>query len=111
MKEYFKNKLIFEGESLNWKRHGKGIEYYSDGKFVGIFKFGKKWNGIGYNNDGEIDYDIIDGYGKVKEYYKGKLIYEGEYLNGYRHGIGKEYDFLTGDLIYEGNFSYGKKLK
>ena len=111
MKEYFKNKLIFEGESLNWKRHGKGIEYYSDGKFVGIFKFGKKWNGIGYNNDGEIDYDIIDGYGKVKEYYKGKLIYEGEYLNGYRHGIGKEYDFLTGDLIYEGKFSYGKKLK
>ena len=30
---------------------------------------------------------------KKKEYYSnGKLKYEGEYLNGERHGKGKEYD-------------------
>ena len=26
------NKLIFEGEYLNWKRNGKGKEYYNNGK-------------------------------------------------------------------------------
>ena len=36
------------------------------------------------------------------------LKYEGEYLNGQRHGKGKEYN-KYGDLIYEGDYLNGKK--
>ena len=38
----------------------------------------------------------------------GKLIFEGEYLKGKKHGIGKEYNYYGG-LIYEGEYSKGKK--
>ena len=134
MKEYLKNKLLFEGESLNRKRNGKGIEYFNGkkifegeyldgkrngtgteynfegGKFVGEFKSGKKWNGTGYNKNGTIEYNIIDGYGYLKEYHCGRLIYEGYCLDGKRHGKGKIYNFLTRKVIYEGIFAYGNKL-
>ena len=53
---------------------------------------------------------IIDGNGVIKEYYNGVLIYEGDCLNGKRHGMGKEYDFLTGKLKYEGRFAFGHKM-
>ena len=46
----------------------------------------------------------------MKEYYNGKLIYEGEYTNGVRHGKGIEYDFLTGKEKYRGRFEYGIKF-
>ena len=135
MKEYFKGKLLFEGEYLNGKKNGKGKEYYKGkltfdgeylngkkngkcteynfkgGKFVGEFKNGNKWNGTGYDEKDEIDYEIINGNGlKVKEYYDGQLIYKGEYTNGVRHGKGTEYDFLTGKIKYEGRFEYGIKF-
>ena len=56
--------IIFEGEYLN----------------------DKKWNGKGYDENGNILYELINGNGKVKEYnvYTGKLQFEGEYLNGNR---------------------------
>ena len=46
-----KNYLKFEGEYLNGKRNGKGIEYQSDGDliFEGEYLDGKKWNGKGRN--------------------------------------------------------------
>ena len=37
-----------------------------------------------------------------KEYYDSKLLFEGEYLNGKRHGKGKEYYWDDGKLIFEG---------
>ena len=42
------NKLIFEGEYLNWKRNGKGKEYDYEGKleFEGEYLNGKR-NGKG----------------------------------------------------------------
>ena len=48
--------------------------------------------------------------GKVKQYdYKGRLIFEGEYLNGKRwNGKGKEY--LNDVLMYEGEYLNGKKI-
>ena len=108
-KEYFKDKLIFEGEYLNGKRDGFGKEYnFEGGKFIGIFRNGKKWDGTGYDKNNNIDYEIIKGHGIIKEYYKGKLIYKGQYSNGERHGIGKQYDFLTGNIKHEGRFAYGK---
>ena len=54
-------------------------------------------------------------HGKGKEFNEeGILIYEGEYANGKRHGIGKQYDgdlFALGKepkLIYEGEFKNGR---
>ena len=76
------------------------------GNLCGEFKNGIKWDGTGYNKNNEIEYEIIDGNGMIKEYYNGILIYEGDCLNGKRHGDGKEYDFLTGKLKYEGRFAF-----
>ena len=90
-KEYFKNKLIYEGEFLEGKREGKGKEYSDNGnlKYEGEYINGEK-------------------NGKGKEYYdNGKLKYEGEYINGEKNGIGKEYD-QEGNLEKEGIFYKGK---
>ena len=69
---------------------GKGKEY-NKGKleYKGDFLFDKKWNGKGYNENGNIKYQLINGNGKVEEYdYDSEMIYIGEYLNG----KGKEYE-------------------
>ena len=75
------NNLIFEGEYKNGKRNGKGKEYNNDIlKFNGEYLNGFRWNGIGYNNNGEIDFVIENGCGRGKEYNNdGKLEYEGRY--------------------------------
>ena len=44
---------------------------------------------------------------KGKEYYDGKLEFEGEYINWDRNGQGKEYNY--GKLIFEGEYLYGEK--
>ena len=78
-------KLEFEGEYINGKRNGKGKEYYFNGKleFEGEYLNGKRWNGKGYNNDGDLQFELKNGNGKAKEYnYKGKLEFERVYLNG-----------------------------
>ena len=70
------------------------------------------WNGIGYNINGKIEFKIKDGKGNIKEYdFEGKLLYEGEYLNGERNGKGniKEYDF-DGKLLYEGEYLNGVRI-
>ena len=76
-------KLIFEGEFLsNYKLKGK---FYVNNKleYEGEFLYNNKWNGKGYDENGNIIYELINGNGKVKEYdMYGKLIYEGNYLNG-----------------------------
>ena len=41
--------------------------------------------------------------------YKGKLIFEGEYLNGLKNGKGKEYDY-DGKLKFEGEYLNGELL-
>ena len=94
-KEYdsYNNKLIYEGEYLNGKRHGLGKQYNDKGKlkYEGEY-FNGKMNGSG------------------KEYYEnGRLKYDGEYLNGKRHGKGKEYD-ENGKLKFEGDYINGKKI-
>ena len=48
---------------------------------------------------------------KISEKVKGYndiLKFEGEYLNGKRHGKGKEYDG-NGQLIFEGEYLNGKR--
>ena len=54
-------------------------------------------------------YNYVSNSFKVKEYdLYGKLIYEGDLLNGKKCGKGKEYDFLNDQLEYDGEFSNGK---
>ena len=89
-KEYLieSNKLIYEGEYLNGKKNEQGKEYYYNGelKFEGEYLNGKRWNGIGYNKYGIIDFKINIGSGQGKEYYgNGKLMLEGDYLYGQRN--------------------------
>ena len=57
--------LKFEGEYLNGKRNGKGKEYYDNGKleFEGKYLNGRIWEGIGYNINGEKEFEIKDGKG------------------------------------------------
>ena len=69
-KEYwYEGTLIFEGEYLNGQRNGKGKEYYNNGKleFEGEYLNDKKWTGKGYNEYGNVIYELINGNGKVKE--------------------------------------------
>ena len=110
-KEYEDDKLLFEGEYFNGKRNGKGKEYYYNGKlqFEGEYKNDLKWNGKGYDPDGKIVYELIDGNGKVKEYSGSfsKLIFEGDYLNGKKNGNGKEYFFDI--VIFEGEYLNGQR--
>ena len=101
---------MFEGEYLNGKRNGKWKEYNLDGEiiFEGEYKDDKKWNGKGYDEDGNVIYEINNGNGKIKEYNNyGKLIFEGEYAKGKRNGFGKEYRF--GELIFEGDYCNGQR--
>ena len=101
-KEYdiYNNNLLFKGEYLNGKRNGNGKEYdkkgniifeveYLNGKrngngketsgpyiFEGEYLNGKKWNGKGYDSDGNKIYELIDGKGEIKEYTDKELIFE-----------------------------------
>ena len=63
----------------------KGKSYYNNGKlkFEGEFKYGKIWDGKGYNKEGGLSFEIKNGKGNIKEYDDdyGKLRFEGEYVN------------------------------
>ena len=79
-------------------------------EFEGEFSNGKRWNGKGYNKEGNKEFEIKDGKGNIKEYnnYDGELEFEGEYLNGERNGKGKEY-FKNGKLKFEGEYLNGER--
>ena len=135
IKEYYDDGNIkFEGEYINGEKNGKGKEfnYNNELRFEGIFLynhrikgkqyikgkleyegdylFDKKWNGKGYDEDGNILYEIKNGNGKVIEYYNnGQIKYEGEYLNGLKNGKFIEY-YESGLLKFEGEYLNGKRL-
>ena len=107
-KEFYNDKLIFEGEYLyNYKKCGREfINNYVE--YEGEYLYNKKWNGKGYDENHNVIYELINGCGKVKEYNKNnELIFEGEYLNGKRNGMVEEYN--CGKLIFEGDYSNGKR--
>ena len=67
-KEYIGETLEFEGKYLNGKKlTGKISEFYNDYdrklKFKGDHLNGKKWNGIGYDKNGKIIYELKNGKG------------------------------------------------
>ena len=78
-------------------------------KFDGEYLNRKRWNGKGYALNGNIEFEIKDGKGNIKEYnISGDLLFEGEYLNGERNGNGKEYN-IYGDLLFEGEYLNGRR--
>ena len=77
-KEYNKKgKLLCEGKYNYGQRYGKGIEYNEKGQIIfdGYFLNGKRWNGYCKEND------------KNNQ----SIYFEGQYLNGKKHGMEKEY--------------------
>ena len=56
---------------MNGERNGKGKEYYNNGSvlFEGEYLKGCLWNGKGYNINGQIEFEIKEGKGYIKEYY------------------------------------------
>ena len=100
----------------------EGKEYYPNGKllFKGKYKCGIKWDGEGCDPNGNKIYKINNGTGFYKEYeyqsdyyhdnkYNFYLVFEGEYLNGEKHGKGRnEYD-EEGEIIFEGEYHEGKR--
>ena len=109
--DFFGN-LIYEGKYLNGEKNRIGKEYYNESKikFFGIYKDDKRWNGIGYDINNKIIYELKEGKGYVYEYDNdGKLIYEGEYINGIKNGKGKEYG--NGILIFEGEYMNGNRKR
>ena len=97
---------------MNGKRNGKGKEnnYYHNLIFEGEYLNDKKWTGKGYDQKGNIIYELIDGKGKIKEYCENEdFSYEGEYLNGERNGNGKEYDIKV-NLTLKVKYINGKRI-
>ena len=127
--------LLFEGEYLNGRRHGKGKYYVINKKFQsellfegeylydfprkgkfyvngileyeGDFLFNRKWKGKGFDKNGNVIYILNNGNCNVKEYSFGNLIFESEYINGMRNGKGKEYEH--NNLEFEGEYLNNKK--
>ena len=77
-------------------------------EFEGEYLYNKKWKGKGYDKNGNIIYELINGMGKVKEYLYNNLIFEGEYLNGQRKKKKKKYNSF-GKLIFEGQYLNGER--
>ena len=109
-KDYYEIKIIFEGEYLyNWKL--KGTEFLKGRKeYEGEYLYDIKYNGKGYDEKGNILYELKNGNGKIKIYnFQGILEFEGECLNGKFNGIGKDYDEDSGDLRFEGEYLNNKR--
>ena len=110
--EVFENGCYYVGQSLNGKKHGKGIIFNKYGNIVyeGDFVNDKK-EGIGkmiYKDDYYIGPWVKDKkQGKGIIYYKdGTIQYEGDFFNDKKEGNGK-YIFINGNY-YIGQFSNGK---
>ena len=79
-------------------------------EYEGEYLYNEKYNGKGYDKNGNIIYEIINGNGKIKEYYEnGILSSECEYLNGKKHGYEKTY-YTNGNIAFEGEYLNGKRL-
>ena len=59
------------------------------------------WDGKGYNLNGNIEFNIQNGKGYIKNYNdNGELEFEGKYINGETCGKGKEYSNYCIYLIF-----------
>ncbi len=83
--------LIYEGDFEDNLYSGNGKYYFEGGWYEGEFR-----NGM-YN-------------GKGKFYNSGKLVYEGDFIDGAKQGFGIEYDG-DGNEIYRGTFVNNEKVE
>ena len=93
--------LKYEGKYIDDEKNGLGKEYSYDEStqiitsFEGIYKDGKKWEGVG------------------KEFYQvpDKLLFDGEYKEGKRwNGNFIEYSNIMGRIKLKGKYSEGKRI-
>jgi len=134
--EKLKDNVIFKGNYVADKKHGKGTYFYNEfeQKYEGIWENDKK-KGIGrmyYRNGDKVEknWDLKNNdviyYFKSGEIYRGgyvnskrngyglffgqsgEKLYEGEWLNDKPHGTGILY-YKNGSF-FEGKFEYGKKV-
>jgi hypothetical protein len=56
-------------------------------EFEGEYLYYRKYNWKGYDENGNITYELNNGNGKVKEYRGNILEFDGEYLNGKKKGM------------------------
>ena len=104
---YYNNILISEIEYIN-ENLSVRKEYYFNSKlkFEGECLNDKKWNGIIFDIDGNISFEIKNGNGKGKEYdFNGNLFFEGEYENG---EIKNGNLYYNNQLIFSGEYLNGK---
>ena len=89
------------------------IEYNNKSSYIKSEEDGKVREYNIYNDqliyEGEFSNGKRNGNGK--EYKYGKLIYIGGFSNGKRNGKGKEYNYDDGKLIFEGEYLNGKKME
>ena len=78
-------------------------------EYEGQYLSGGKWDGKGFDNNGNIIYELIKGNGTIKDYVNDILTFDGEYKNGMKWK-GKQYN-SKGELIFEGEYLNGKKRK
>ena len=91
------SEFLWKGKIYN----EKGIIEYEGSKLNR-----KMWNGVGYDPMGNKTFEIKNGKGKIKIYYKnGQLKLDAEYLYGYIFGRGKKY-YRNGKVKYDGNLFY-----
>ena len=83
-----------EKELYNYKKKGK--EYINNKlEYEGEYLCNKKWNGKGYDKNGNIIYELKNGNDILKEYENNKLIFVHEYLNGNKNVKRKNMNFLV----------------
>ena len=103
--------MVFQNLRENNSRR-KGKRYTNSIEksiFEGEFFFDKRWTGKGYDDEGNIIYELKDGTGNIKEFHKnGQIKFDGVCIKGILSGYGKEYD-ENGNLIFEGEYKYGEK--
>ena len=126
IKSLFFTRNIFtyldEKRKLNVIKYNKSLQNLINVKIINYKTLSKKiivkkicegkekwkiYNAI--DNDLLFEGDYYKGIGKEYED-DGKLLYEGEYLNGKRNGKGKVYDD-NGKLIFEGEYLNSKKME
>ena len=122
---YFIRRLftfVDEKDKLNIIKYNKNMQNILDISLINYQFFSDRYiifekNGKGkeYNlNNGKLIFEgeYLNGkkwIGNGKEYYyNGELGFEGEYVNGKRNGKGKEY-YYSGKLIFDGEYLQGMR--
>lgn len=99
----------FDGEWQNGQRHGEGKWTYADGRYyTGVWENGESISSsaIVYPSDSKAQGGTVKT--KFERFeYDGGDVYEGETVNGLRHGKGK-YTWASG-TVYEGDWVKGKR--